>query len=239
MSLSNQSMNTAQQFDKHADTYDADLNQALSVSGESKEYFALRRARWLERCVKKLREHPRSALDYGCGIGDTSILLSQVFKLSAVIGLDVSERSLELARLRHASTGCRFSQFQEHAPAADLDLAYCNGTFHHIPPDERAATVDYIGRCLRPGGLFALWENNPWNPGTRYVMAQCTFDHDAITLTPPEATRLLRAGGFEIVSVGYLFFFPRVLKFLRFLEPGFSKIPLGAQYQVLARKPLA
>jgi SAM-dependent methyltransferase len=228
-------MNTAEQFDKHADTYDADLNQALSASGESKEYFARKRVEWLERCLRRLREHPRSVLDYGCGIGDTSILLGQAFQANSILGLDVSERSLELARLRHSAAGCRFSRFHEHAPAADIDLAYCNGTFHHIPPAERPATVAYIRDCLRPGGLFSLWENNPWNPGTRYVMAQCAFDHDAITLTPPEAARLLRAGGFEILATTFLFFFPKALRFLRFLEPSLSKAPLGGQYQILCR----
>jgi SAM-dependent methyltransferase len=232
-------MNTTQQFDKHADTYDADLNQALSASGEPKEYFARKRIEWMQRCLQRLQKRPRSALDYGCGIGDTSVLLAQVFGLQSVVGLDISERSLELARLRHSSSQRRFSRFQDYAPAAELDLAYCNGTFHHIPLAERAATVAYIRDCLRPGGVFALWENNPWNPGTRYVMAQCAFDHDAITLTPPESVRLLRAGGFEIIGVSSLFFFPRVLKFLRFLEPCFSKIPLGGQYQVLCRKPSA
>ncbi len=232
-------MNSAQQFDKHADTYDADLNEALSASGESKEYFAQKRVDWLQACVRRLRVQPRNALDYGCGIGDTSVILAQVFNLESVIGLDISPRSLEVARLRHAAGPCRFSRFDEHVPAANVDLVYCNGTFHHIPVAERASTVDYIRNCLRPGGLFTLWENNPWNPGTRYVMAQCAFDHDAITLTPPQAARLLRAGGFEIVSTSYLFFFPRFLKLFRFLEPLFSKVPLGAQYQVLCRKPSA
>ncbi len=232
-------MNTAEQFDKHADTYDTDLNQALSASGESKEYFAQKRIEWLDRCLHRLQEPPRSALDYGCGIGDTSILLAQIFKLNSVVGLDVSERWLELAHARHDSGACRFSRLQNHSPAADIDLAYCNGTFHHIPLAERGDTVAYIRDCLRPGGLFALWENNPWNPGTRYVMAQCAFDHDAVTLTPPEAVHMLRAGGFEILYLSYLFFFPRALKFLRFLEPSFSKIPLGAQYQVMCRKPSA
>jgi hypothetical protein len=99
------------------------------------------------------------------------------------------------------------------------------------------SAVDYILRCLRPGGLFALWENNPWNPGTRYVMSRIPFDRDAVTITPPQATKLLRARGFQILGVNYLFFFPRFLKSLRFLEPYASRIPMGAQYQVLCRKP--
>jgi len=232
-------MNTVQQFDRHADTYDADLNAALSASGESKEYFARKRVQWLERQISKLGQQPRHAVDYGCGIGDTSVLLLKSFNLESVIGLDISSRSLEVARQRHASNGCRFVRFADYAPVAETDLVYSNGTFHHIPPVERPGCVKYIRDCLRPGGLFSLWENNPWNPGTSYVMSRCVFDHDAITLTPPEAARLLRAGGLEIIHITYLFFFPRFLRLLRSLEPCFSRLPLGGQYQVLSRRPLA
>lgn len=232
-------MNTSQQFDKHADTYDADLNAALSASGESKEYFAEKRVKWLERYVRQLCEQPRCALDYGCGIGDTAVLLLQIFKLESVVGLDISARSLELASQRHASGRCRFLHFADYVPHAEIDLVYSNGTFHHIPIAERASCVEYIRNSLRPGGLFSLWENNPWNPGTRYVMSQCAFDHDAITLASPEAARLLQTGGFEIVNISYLFFFPRLLRSFRFLEPCLSKLPFGGQYQILARKPSA
>ena len=41
-------MSATSQFDKHAGTYDAELNQALAASGEDKNYFALERVNWLE-----------------------------------------------------------------------------------------------------------------------------------------------------------------------------------------------
>ena len=44
-----------------------------------------------------------------------------------------------------------------------------------------------IRRLLRPNGIFALWENNPWNPGTRLVMRRIPFDRDASLLTPASA----------------------------------------------------
>jgi SAM-dependent methyltransferase len=230
-------MSTASQFDQHADTYDADLNQALSVSGEDKDYFAGGRVVWLRQCLQRLRLEPHSAIDYGCGIGDTSILLRDVLKLDLVSGLDVSVRSLELATLHHSSSQCRFLTFDQYVPQAEVDMVYCNGVFHHIAVEERAAAVDYIHRSLRSGGLFALWENNPWNPGTRYVMSKCAFDHDAIRLSAREAMRLVRERNFKVVGVDYLFFFPRLLKALRFTEPLLTAIPLGAQYQILCRKP--
>jgi SAM-dependent methyltransferase len=229
-------MSVTSQFDKHADTYDAELNQALAVSGEGKNYFALERVNWLKRFLQRLQELPSSAIDYGCGVGDTTALLCEAFDLSLVIGLDVSLRSLERARLRHASTSCKFLPFHDFVPQANVDMVFCNGVFHHIPVAERVTSLDYIRRCLRPGGLFAFWENNPWNPGTRYVMSQCSFDHDAITIPPAEAKHLLEGRGFQVISIHFLFFFPRFLRLFRFLEPYFSRIPLGAQYQILCRK---
>jgi trans-aconitate methyltransferase len=225
------------QFDQHADVYDAELNQALTVSGETRDYFARQRVKWLARCIQRLSEKPTCAIDYGCGIGDTCVLLSQAFNLNSVLGLDVSCRSLEVAGQKHAFAHCSFLEFKNYVPPAVMDLVYCNGVFHHIPVAERDESVDYIRRCLRSGGLLAFWENNPWNPGTRYVMSKLVFDRDANTLTPPEAFRLLRRGGFEIVSLHYRFIFPRFLKWLRFLEPLASRLPLGAQYQILCRKP--
>ena len=227
------------QFDKYADTYDVELNQALAVSGEDKHHFAVERIRWLKRCVQRLGEQPSSVIDYGCGVGDTSALLCRILNLDLVVGLDVSIRSLERARLQHESDHCNFLGFDDYVPHSNIDMVYCNGVFHHIRVAERASSLDYIRRCLRPGGLFALWENNPWNPGTRYVMSQCSFDRDAIMISPPEAARLLRVQGFQVISVHYLFIFPRFLKLFRFLEPHFSRIPLGAQYQILCRKPVA
>jgi SAM-dependent methyltransferase len=125
----------------------------------------------------------------------------------------------------------------EYEPDGTLDLAYCNGVFHHIPLHEREAAVGYVYRAVRPGGLFALWENHPWNPGTRYVMSKCVFDKDAIVLTPSESRRLLTGQGFQVLRTDFAFIFPRTLKALRPLEKWLHKLPLGAQYQVLARKP--
>jgi hypothetical protein len=54
-----------------------------------------------------------------------------------------------------------------------------------------------------PEALSAL-ENNPWNPGTRYVMSRIPFDRDAIPLTPSAARHLLKraalrpANGFSV-----------------------------------------
>jgi len=225
------------EFDSRAGTYEADLNQALSVSGEDKDYFARGRVAWLAKCLRSLGEKPRSAVDYGCGIGGTGIFLRKMLGVKSVVGLDVSSRSLEIARSRYRSDWIRFRSFEEFSPHGEIDLVYCNGVFHHIPVVQRGDAINYIVRSLRPGGLFALWENNPWNPGTRYVMSRCLFARGAVTLTPPETSGLLRAAGLQVLRVDFLFIFPRPLKVFRVLEPWLSGFPLGAQYVVLSRKP--
>ena len=48
---------------------------------------------------------------------------------------------------------------------------------------------------------------------------------------------MLRGGRFAVERTDFLFIFPRVLKFFRPLERRVSRLPLGAQYQVLALKP--
>ena len=231
-------MKAAAEFDQFADAYDSDLNRALSVSGEDKDFFARGRVSFLAGCLRELREAPQSAMDYGCGIGGTALLLRDLVGVGRVVGLDISERSLERAREECQGGAVRFQTFEQYEPAADLDLAYCNGVFHHIPVEERKAAFGYIYRSLRPGGIFAFWENNPWNPGTRYVMAKCVFDRTAITIPWTEAKRMLLEAGFEIIRTDSLYYFPRVLKSLRFMEPGLRRLPLGAQYQVLCRRPV-
>jgi SAM-dependent methyltransferase len=223
-------------FDQYAENYDAHLNRALAASGEGKEFFARGRVEWLARCLKDLNQNSRKVIDYGCGVGDTTTLLLELLKADSAVGLDISERSLELARRNH-SAACQFLTFGEHSPDGSTDVVYCNGVFHHIPPNERSDSVRYVYECLQPGGVFALWENNPWNPGTQYVMFRCEFDRDAVKIPSPEARRLLRDGGFEILRTDFRFFFPRFLRALRPLEDSLSRVPLGGQYMVLGRKP--
>jgi SAM-dependent methyltransferase len=227
----------AAEFDSFATSYEADLDQALSVSGESKDFFAEGRVQWVARRLQRFGFRAKSVLDYGCGLGGTALLLRDRLGVSSVVGLDVSVRSLEVARSRYHKDGIKFSTFEQYVPSGEIDLAYCNGVFHHIPIADRDQAIGYVYRALRPGGLFALWENNPWNPGTRWVMSRCSFDCNAITLTPTETARLAWRNGFQVVETRYRFFFPRTLRWFRFLEPYLASVPLGAQYMVLCRKP--
>lgn len=223
-------------FDAFASRYDEALHRGLSATGESADYFARGRIDWVAHRLAQLRSQPRAVLDFGCGTGSSVPHLLRLTGCSRVHGVDVSEASLEVARAAHGSTTVTFDTPDAAIAPGMFDLAFCNGVFHHIPLAERASAVGTVWRALRAGGLFAFWENNPWNPGTRYVMSRIPFDRDARTLSPPEARRLLRASGFEVVLTDFLFIFPAFLSALRWLEHRLTALPLGGQYLVLARK---
>jgi SAM-dependent methyltransferase len=220
------------QFDQFADDYDKALNQGLSVSGEDKNYFARGRMAHLR---KVLGDGIGSVLDYGCGTGSAAPFAKESFPNSTIIGTDISEKSLNVARKVHGNIA-RFQLMDDIKANGDIDLVFCNGVFHHIPLGAREGCLKFIHDRLKPGGHFALFENNPWNPGTRLVMKRIPFDKDAITLSPSYAKKMLKNAGFEIVGFDFLFYFPRALAFLRFVEPALVKIPLGAQYLALGRK---
>ena len=230
-------MSSATDFDQFAEDYDALLEQGLSSTGEGKDYFARGRVLWLRRCLERRRIRPRMVMDFGCGTGSAIPYLLELLGAESVVGADVSQKSLKVARAANGSERVAWILLGRDPEPEGIDLAFCNGDFHHIPPGERAAAVRYLFRALRPGGIFALWENNPWNPGTRYLMSRTPLDARAVPLAPPESRRMLAAQGFEVLQTDFLFIFPRVLAFLRRLEPPLCRLPLGGQYQVLALRP--
>ncbi len=121
-------------------------------------------------------------------------------------------------------------------PDGGIDLAYCNGVFHHIPLDQHAPAMKHIFDALRPGGILALCENNPWSPAARYVMSRIPFDRDAIMVWPRQARRLAREAGFSVLRTDFLFIFPRLLRWVRPAERLAVKLPLGTQYMVMCRR---
>ena len=225
------------EFDRFAVTYERDLAKALAVTGDGRDFYAQRRIDWTAQCVSEHGLDVRRILDYGCGDGRNLPMLVSKFKPHEALGVDVSSASIALARKSISTEKMSFLTTDEWTPDGKMDLAYVNGVFHHIQPVDRKESLLAIRRALKRGGLFAFWENNPWNPGTRYVMSKCEFDKDAITISPREARRILSQAGFEILRVNSIFYFPHQLRILRPAERWlFSEdIPLGGQYQMLCR----
>jgi SAM-dependent methyltransferase len=216
--------------------YESMLNQGIRLSGESMTFFLNGRLSLLRDRISGPGTVSR-ILDFGCGLGHTSKRLAGMFPGAEIIGADTSLKALEAAQEHNGQPGIRFVSVRElSGGAGGFDLCYVNGVFHHIAPAERAETLQIIRKNLRPGGRLALFENNPWNPGARMVMARIPFDRDAQMLSLPETSSLLTRSGFEIVATDSLFFFPRLLRALRFAEPFLGWTRLGAQYLVLGAR---
>jgi SAM-dependent methyltransferase len=216
--------------------YDAMLDRGLRLSGENREFFMRGRVADLAAELSS-RPEPGRILDLGCGLGHTAAYLASVFRGADVLGVDTAAEALAYAESHYGGERVRFLHLDEFLPAGDFDLCYVNGVFHHIPPAAREEAVRKVLASLSPGGLFAFFENNPWNPGTRLVMSRIPFDREARTLSPPAARALLSSSGFRSIGrTRYLFFFPGPLRWLRFIEPHLRRAPLGAQYWLLGRK---
>ena len=231
-----ESSNKTAEFDAFAASYDSDLHKGISVSGEDKDYFANGRVQLLSKRLKQIGNTPFKIMDFGCGTGSAIPFLRNQFPQALIVGAEVSEKSIQIAQQVHNHKNVQFILLENLRLDQSFDLVFCNGVFHHIPKHERAAAIETIRAVLRKGGCFALWENNPWNPGTRIVMSRIPFDRDADPINPLESKKMLRYGKLQIAHIDFAFYFPNLLRLFRCFEPLLLKVPLGAQYQILATK---
>src|SRR6185503_11333593 len=104
------------EFDDYAGSYDSALNEGLSLSGESREYFAHERVRWLAARLSDLGVPPGHVLDYGCGTGGTSLELLEQLHARMVVGVDASRQSLDVARKAHGAPLLRFETMSDLEP---------------------------------------------------------------------------------------------------------------------------
>lgn len=232
------------EFDAHADGYDAGMDNPLkSLAGDSADAFVAVKVRWMLRRWPELASSPElSILDYGCGVGTLCRLLRAAGIPGQLTGTDVSTGMLrEAARLWPPASPPPVFQVQNGAatslPADSFDLIIISAVLHHVPMHQRAEVYRELHRLLRPGGRLVMFEHNPWNPVTRFVVARTPIDRDAILLPPPEVTDALATGGWRDIRTSYLMFLPPRLGFIATAaERLFGWLPMGGQYAVTASK---
>ena len=98
-------------------------------------------------------------LDAGCGTGECSRRLAELFPHARVLGVDVEDAHLLKARSRNAQLGPRVtfehqSVFALEIPDGTFDLTVCRHVLHALPQPERA--VRELIRVTRPGGRLHL-----------------------------------------------------------------------------------
>jgi len=210
-------------FDTYARSYEAIHAENVAGSGEPPSYFAAYKQQVLERMLG--RDLGRAILDFGCGIGTLTALLSRSFR--EVDGYDTSAESLSVARTR--APGARFFERVEAIPREHYGAVVLANVLHHVPPADRPALLRTAAEMVARGGRVIVFEHNALNPITRRVVSACPFDDGASLLYAWEVRRLLRGAGLSAVALDFIVFFPRILRAARRLEPFLSWLPLGAQ----------
>jgi ubiquinone/menaquinone biosynthesis C-methylase UbiE len=160
-----------------------------------------------------------NVLDAGCGTGEISSRLAELFPRARVTGVDIVDAHLELARGRYAALASRLSF--EHQSIFELafaggtfDLTVCRHVLHSIPHVERVLAE--LRRVTRPGGYLhlipedygmvefqrrgALDPRDFWHA----VPAQFGARTDTDLFVGRNAFSLLREIGFEKISVDYV-----------------------------------
>ena len=226
------------EFDRFADEYHALHARNIAASGETPDFFAEYKIRDIAAEIERRRFSCESVLDFGAGVGNSIPWVRKHLPSAQLTCIDVSERSLDLAKKRFGQGEC-FVHFDGHTLPFDMprfDLAYAMCVFHHIPHEEHVRLLGEIRRVLRPGGLMVVFEHNPYNPLTVKAVNSCEFDVNARLIPASKMHRASRAAGFDQISVRYRIFFPHALKALRPMERYLTPIPLGAQYSVYASR---
>jgi SAM-dependent methyltransferase len=98
-------------------------------------------------------------LDAGCGTGEISSRLAELFPRSRVLGVDIEDAHLDLARSKCARLAPRLtfehrSIFDLGLPDRAFDLTVCRHVVHALPQVDRVLAE--LARVTRPGGRLHL-----------------------------------------------------------------------------------
>ena len=195
---------------------------SVALAGEGLEYFAEYKLRVVRKILGKGFSAP--VLDFGCGAGDFTRLLTQTF--DSVHGYDPSAQTIELAKKRVP----RAELFDDPAllPKAHYGAVILAGVLRHLPPENRPGLMRNVVQLLARKGKVILFEHNALHPIMRKVVRDAE-GADVLIPSPWELRRLLKDAGLAKRSLEFIVFFPRALSFLRPLEPLMGRFPTGAQ----------
>ncbi len=144
----------ADHYDAWAASYDVDLD-AWSYQAPGA----------VADLVTALEQPPASLADVGCGTGLVGKALRARGFTGRVVGLDISQVSLELAQQSGAYDDLQPADLQQPLPLDDdgVDALVCVGVMTYLPAVE--ATWREFARVVRPGGHVVVTQREDlWQP---------------------------------------------------------------------------
>lgn len=112
----------------------------------------------LDLAVRLRRYAPKSILDLGCGPGNSTAVLREVFPDAALCGLDSSQNMIDKARAAHPALSFRLGDVQ--ALEGTYVLLFSNACLQWLPDHRRL--LPHLMRSLNDGGVLAV--QIPMNP---------------------------------------------------------------------------
>lgn len=229
--LSNHKKEISQSFDKYNDSYDEELAKNLSKIPfhDNIEYYAEHKI----QILKEICPYANSILESGCGIGRNIKFIQKYYPGSEIAGADVSNTCLAEAKSSYPDIDFFLP---ENIPLNTYDLLLIADVIHHISPNERKMYLNSLKQHLKNVAEIVIFEQNPYNPLTRYLVNTCPFDEEAELISAIELVKLLNDVGFAVNLYSYCFFFPSSFHRINHLENWLAKIPLGGKYYIHAYK---
>lgn len=230
------------EFDNYATTYNAGMDSPVkAVLGDSADEYVAVKVRWLMQQFPMLRTSGSNLrmLDYGCGTATLLRLLAPELPAATLMGCDISAGMLTRAKQVWPSELAEPALYLQDGaltplPSASCDLVVISAVLHHVPIAQRRDVYAEIKRLLRPGGRLVVFEHNPLNPVTRYVVTRTPIDQNAILLRAREVETALGEFRFGGIRTSYLMFVPPRLRLLASVERLIGWLPLGGQYATTA-----
>jgi len=142
----------------------AEMSGFYAVTRHSAEAFS-------EQILARARDSV--VLEYGCGPGTYAFQLAKVAK--KVVGIDISDVAIEIARGRAISGGFDNTEFHtmdaEALSFADasFDLVCGRAIIHHLDVNRAFST---ISRVLKPGGCALFYEPLGHNPAINFYRSR-------------------------------------------------------------------
>lgn len=143
-------------------------------------------------------------LDIGTGVGAMAVTFAQVFPQLHVLGIDVLDRPLELARQNTgasdvtAQVTVRKQDLADFTDDTGFDLAYLPAPF--VPRPALQAGLPRVTAALRPGGwVFVARGKFDGTPAEDALTRLKTLVYGGTPLDEAEASDLLRSAGLTAV----------------------------------------
>jgi 2-polyprenyl-3-methyl-5-hydroxy-6-metoxy-1,4-benzoquinol methylase len=104
-------------------------------------------------------------LDFGCGSGCSTMILSRLFPEARIVGVDIDAETQQIAEARRRHYGVERAEFRLSADPSgvpsglgEYDLIVFSALMEHLLPGERARVIPEVWSHLRPGGLLFVAE---------------------------------------------------------------------------------